>query len=154
MQNNVSQIGVSSGLAVDDTNALKGIALLLLLCHHLFYIQKGEYTDIYFANFGIIQEFGIACKVCVAIFVFLSGYGLVKKYNKSERVNFREFYTTRFVKLMMNFWLIWLLFVPIGIFFFGRTPAAVYQNHILLKGILDFLGLAFSFGYYGYNPTW
>ena len=55
---------------------------------------------------------------------------------------------------MMNFWLIWLLFVPIGIFFFGRTPAAVYQNHILLKGILDFLGLAFSFGYYGYNPTW
>lgn len=58
-------------LSLSDTNALKGIALILLLCHHLFYIQDGSYNDILvFGKYPLVQEFGLACKVCVAIFVF------------------------------------------------------------------------------------
>lgn len=143
-----------TGLSLDDTNALKGIALLLLLCHHLFYIQNGKYDDIkIFNQYNLIQEFAIACKVCVAIFVFLSGYGLAKKYN-NIKLDVKGFYVTRFVKLLLNFWFIWLLFVPIGILFFGRSLEQVYQHHIWLKAFIDFIGLAYSFGYYGMNPTW
>lgn len=74
----------SWNLSLADTNALKGIALLFLLCHHLFYIQDGSYHDILlFGKYPLVQEFGIACKVCVAIFVFLSGYGLATKYSRT-----------------------------------------------------------------------
>ena len=141
-------------LSLADTNALKGIALSFLLCHHLFYIQDGSYHDILlFGKYPLVQEFGIACKVCVAIFVFLSGYGLATKYSHAP-LNIRSFYATRFIKLMMGYWFVWLLFVLIGILFFDRTPEAVYHDHIVWRFIADFFGLAYNFGFYGFNPTW
>ena len=141
-------------LSLADTNALKGIALLFLLCHHLFYIQDGSYHDILlFGRYPLVQQFGIACKVCVAIFVFLSGYGLATKYSRTP-LNIRSFYATRFTKLMMGYWFVWLLFVPVGILFFDRTPEAVYHDHIVWRFIVDFFGLAYNFGFYGFNPTW
>ena len=141
-------------LSLADTNALKGIALLFLLCHHLFYIQDGSYDDILlFGKYPLVQEFALACKVCVAIFVFLSGYGLATKYNRVP-LQIRSFYITRFTKLMMGYWFVWLLFVPVGILFFGRTPEAVYHDHIAWRFFADFFGLAWSFGFYGFNPTW
>ena len=142
-----------SSLSLFDTNVLKGIALILLLCHHLFYIQDGSYDDVLvLGKFPLVQQFGLACKVCVALFVFLSGYGLAKKYEQVQ-LKARDFYVTRFAKLMLAYWFVWLLFVPVG-FFMGRTPDVVYQDHIIGKFIADFLGLAWCFGFYGFNPTW
>lgn len=61
-------------LSLNDTIALKGVAIIAMLCHHLFF-QESAY--------GVgIQQFGIVCKVCVAIFLFLSGYGLSVQYAK------------------------------------------------------------------------
>lgn len=80
-------------LSLSDTNALKGIALILLLCHHLFYIQDGSYNDILvFGKYPLVQEFGLACKVCVAIFVFLSGYGLAPYTVEYPRILCNPFY--------------------------------------------------------------
>lgn len=62
-------------LSLKDTNVLKGVALLLLLWHHLFYKENGLYDDLYIAGHGLVNELSIVSKVCVAIFVFLSGYG-------------------------------------------------------------------------------
>lgn len=140
-------------ISLNDSFAIKGIALILLLIHHLFYVQKGYYVDFDIAGYGVVQQIGIASKSCVAIFVFLSGYGLAKKYQNID-VSWRSFYVERLTKLMMNYWLIGILFIPIGILFFGRTPDVVYGNHLLAKGLIDFLGMANSFGFYGYNPTW
>lgn len=44
-------------LSLSDTNALKGIALILLLCHHLFYIQDGSYNDILvFGKYPLVRN--------------------------------------------------------------------------------------------------
>lgn len=88
-------------LSLLESNSLKGISLLLLLFHHLFYVQHGAYDDILVYNHGIVHQTGIACKVCVALFVFLSGYGLAKKYDDRD-INVKVFYIERFVKLMMK----------------------------------------------------
>ena len=142
-------------LSVKDTNVLKGIGLLLLLCHHLFYVQKGLYDDIHLVgNHYLVQELGIWCKVCVAIFVFLSGYGLTVGAIKTRFINVRSFYWHRFTKLLLNYWLIWVLFVPISILVFGRTFTDAYQTNIIPKLILDFFGIINCFGLYGYNATW
>ncbi len=63
-------------LNIRESNSLKGIALILLLIHHLFYIQNGKFDDVYIAGHGVVNTLGLLCKVCVAMFVFLSGYGL------------------------------------------------------------------------------
>lgn len=140
-------------ISLNDSFAIKGIALILLLIHHLFYVQHGYYADFDIAGYGVVQQIGIASKACVAVFVFLSGYGLAKKYQNRD-ISLWNFYVARFTKLMMNYWLIWLLFVPVGILFWGRTPDVVYGNHVFAKGLIDFFGMANSFGFYGYNPTW
>lgn len=93
-------------LSLNDSNTLKGVALLLLLIHHLFYIQKGLYNDIQLVGkHYIVNEIGVFSKVCVAIFVFLSGYGLTVKAEQ-ERIVPRRFYIVRLTKLILNFWFV------------------------------------------------
>lgn len=142
-------------LSLRDTNVLKGIALLFLLIHHLFYIDNGLYDEVTIAGRGVVQTIGLWSKVCVAIFVFLSGYGLTVQAEKKGGVgDIARFYWRRFTKLMLNYWFIWLIFVPIGVFVFRYSFAEAYGSHTGIKFLLDFIGLINAFGIYGYNVTW
>lgn len=146
---------------INKTNSLifKGGGILLMLIHHLFYSPSSTslfwdyHIHVGSHDIGIVNELGIYAKLCVAIFVFASGYGLEVTFLNKE-LKTLSFYRHRFKKLYLNYWFIWLLFVPIGIFIFGRTPSDVYGNHTFLKMILDFFGLLNLIGQLGYNPTW
>lgn len=128
---------------------------MLLLWHHLFFIQNGLYNDIAIGDFYLVKETGRLCKLCVVFFVFLSGYGLTRQAEaKGGLGSLFAWYRHRYSKLMANYWLIWLLFVPIGIFVFNRTLADAYQTNIAWKLLADVLGLANIFGFHGYNATW
>lgn len=142
------------GLSLADSSALKGIAILLLLFHHLFYIDNGLFNEYYCMGVPVIHTVAHACKVCVALFVFLSGYGLMVSTSKVANLNIRHFFVHRFSKLYVNYWFIWLLFVPVGVIVFGRTFESVYHDDFLPYFILDFLGLLNLTGKLGYNPTW
>ena len=99
-------------LSKTDTNVLKGIAIIFMLLHHLFYARRELYDDvILYGDNGIVNEIGIFSKVCVAVFVFLSGYGLTVSNASAKSICLKDFYVHRFVKLYMNYWLIWLLFI-------------------------------------------
>lgn len=61
-------------LSLHDTSVLKGIAICAMLCHHLFYQSPGSgYVVWHLAMLG---------KVCVSIFLLLSGYGLTIQMKK------------------------------------------------------------------------
>lgn len=61
-------------ISLNETNAIKGIAIIAMLVHHLFY-EHPEYGEPTF-------QLALIGKVCVAIFLFLSGYGLSVQYSK------------------------------------------------------------------------
>lgn len=69
----VSRIGGFS-LSLHDTSVLKGIAICAMLCHHLFY-QSPE-------SGYVVWHLAMLGKVCVAIFLMLSGYGLTIQMKK------------------------------------------------------------------------
>ena len=143
-------------LSQKNTQVLKGIAILLLLCHHYWYTGEG-YNDFWMYGFPLFKSIGAIGKLCVTLFVFLSGYGLsVRTIQNKGVIRVLPFYRKRFVKLMMNYWLIWLLFVPIGVFVFNRTFIDVYGDHYIVPSIVDFFGLFLAvFNHpYGYNATW
>ena len=97
-----------------------------MLIHHLFFIQNGLYDDVHlFRDHYLVQEIGIFCKLCVALFVFLSGYGLMISH-KDKEIEPLKFYKHRFKKLYFNYWFIWLIVVPIGVFVFHRTFSDAY----------------------------
>ena len=143
----------SKSLSIQDSNVLKGVALILLLWHHLFYVDNGMFSDINVWGDGLTNQIGQLRKVCVALFVFLSGYGLVVSTDSSN-FRLRLFYVKRYTKLYLNYWLIWLLFVPINILCFDRTFTAVYQSYVIPKFLIDFCGLSCMFGTQTMNPTW
>ena len=101
---------------------------------------------------SIVNQIGIFSKLCVAVFVFVSGYGLA--VSTPKEIKLKDFYLHRFKKLYLNYWFIWLLFVPIGVFVFGRTFMDAYGEYAAIKAILDFFGLLNLTGMLGYNPTW
>lgn len=63
----------------ENTNTLKGLAVLLLLMHHGF-----QSLEITFSILGVdvIRHLFLLGKICVAIFTVLSGYGLHKAYER------------------------------------------------------------------------
>lgn len=92
-------------------------------------------------------------KACVALFVLLSGYGLTVQAQKSN-LRYSDFMKKRLKKLMINFWMMWFLFVPIGLALGGMSLQEVYGDHVWLKLIINILGLQELFGFAGVNPTW
>lgn len=150
-----------------QTNIAKGIALLMLLWHHLFF-NSPEYYDRFISLFyvdGIPVESFMAdfCKICVSVFLFLSGYGLFRSYttfltkNKVNKLTFKSNakYTFRhLIKLLSDYWFIYIVFVPIGLFF-GHSFLHYYGINPIYY-IADFFGVSYLF--FGYlatiNLTW
>lgn len=105
------------GFTKYNTKAIKGIAIILMLYHHLFFfpdrisdeivylpiIKIGGMSLAYF-----IGEFG---NICVSIYLFLGGYGTYISCRKSENVWLCIFNKVK--TLYAEYWKIFAVFVPI-----------------------------------------
>ena len=60
------------------TQMIKGIAILIMLAHHFIVFSFSELPH------GVMV-FGAACKICVAIYAVLSGYGYFFAREKTVR---------------------------------------------------------------------
>ena len=111
----------SSVFTRQHTDIAKGIAILLMLYHHLFVLQERIHCE-YFSVlniFGFNVEVTLAnfSKLCVCIFVFLTGYGLyysLIKYSENIFLSYKKLIKRAF-SFLFNYWVIFLTFIPIGI---------------------------------------
>lgn len=141
-----------------DTAVMKGVAIIAMLCHHVYTCQP-EWVATYPYWLTML---GVLGKVCVAIFLFCSGYGLATQYEKilCKNSDIKEkihktiiFIFKRFVNFYSAYWFIFLIFVPITIFFFNRSLSEAYGENvnILKRLFFDLLGVQ---GFQSYNLTW
>lgn len=134
-------------LSKQDTTAIKGIAICLMLWHHLF-LSTAEYGNV---AHSLAQVF----KVCVALFLFVSGYGLTKQYSKMEKPYFKntfKFLLKRYVNFFLPYWFCFILVVLVGNLV-GFTFEDVYptSRNTLKCFLLDAWGLM---GWGSYLSTW
>ena len=108
MENNVSRA---------ETNILKGVAIIMMLWLHLFLKESevGNYADFNLPNGQPLAYFLTRLCTPVSFFLILSGYGLAYLYY-NNRLSPRT-QVPRLLKLYIHYWLILLVFVPIGSFF-------------------------------------
>lgn len=137
-----------------QTFIAKGMATLMLLWHHLF----GSYSIFLDKVISLLSFKGIPveciiasfCKICVAIFVLLSGYGLYKSYNKKSNdstvlskkqkiIGDITFVKNHLIKIMFDFWLVYIIFVIMGIFF-NHDAFEIYRGNFLYF-LIDFFWL-------------
>ncbi|WP_455252405.1 acyltransferase family protein [Prevotella melaninogenica] len=100
----------------EQTNILKGIAILMMLFLHLF--NGANLTDVcepllFIGSTPLVHIISKACNP-VGIFLMLSGYGLSYTYFRGKlSFNGQEH---RLLKLYIHYWIILLIFVSIGSF--------------------------------------
>lgn len=143
-----------------DTALVKGVAILMMLFHHCFE-SAGRYAG-YELNFFPLTEsqtITIASffKICVALFVFLSGYGITKSLEKTPSDGYRKQIARRSFSLMSGFWFIFVLCIISAAIIMPSMLNVYNDPHIInrfLFVIYDFLGLSELFGTPTLLGTW
>lgn len=149
--------GIVQTFSRKHTDCAKGIACMLLLLHHLFYYSPSTIEK--FTPLLMLGGVPLACilsnisKVCVAMFLMLSGYGVAALLSKGESGNRllnsgMKVSVKMILKLMLSFWFIFILFVP----WQGLVGHWTYESwyHI----IPDFFGVADILRTSTINATW
>ena len=150
----------------NDTLAVKGLAILFMIQHHGFLSpDRFEGMTVNFSPFSQLDIVTISnfLKICVGMYVFLSGYGLtisLKKYGNDGTLSgrqYKDYLYRRLWKLMTGFWVIYLLGFIFSIFINSRVET-VYFSKDITTGIYsiftDFTGLAYLFNTPTLNGTW
>ena len=156
----------------EHTMQMKGIAIIILLFHHCFLntqrwatvpyeklaTTKGwGYYPISFAPFSshTIQYLASFSKICVAMFVFMTGYGMWVSYEShKKKTTMSNYIKKRMVTLMTGFLIIFVvtevLAIPTGRFIevYGHDFRSVVYM------IIDALGLAKLLGTPLFCLTW
>ena len=156
----------------EHTMQMKGIAIIILLFHHCFLNTQrwatvpyeklattkgwGDYP-ISFAPFSshTIQYLASFSKICVAMFVFMTGYGMWVSYeSQKKKTTMSNYIKKRMVTLMTGFLIIFvvteILAIPTGRFIevYGHDFRSVVYM------IIDALGLAKLLGTPLFCLTW
>lgn len=97
---------------LEKSNQLKSIAILMMLCLHLFNRDHhGLFTPLVFIGQQPLSYYiSLFSDACVPIFAFVSGYGLYASYRNNETAYLKK-NLLRTKKLYIRFWIILLLFV-------------------------------------------
>ncbi len=144
---------MKEGILKEQSKMLQGLAILMMLYHHLFSTPEAlgiPYRSL--LKFGDVNaELRMAWffKICVGIYAFVSGYGLCRSLQKKESGSFfgklKNDYVLVIRKLFSfytQYWLVFILFVPVGFWFFGKT-------FVLSEFLLNFIGISST-----YNGAW
>lgn len=147
-----------------DSSVVKGVAILCLLFYHLFEhaervtTMQVDYRPFSLESFLLFSSFG---NICVAIFVFLSSYGIAKgiceKERNGQQITFVQLFQMacgRYIKLTINFL---AMFISVNLLWFYKFDYAGLYGRGWQGGLyvlLDATGLSGLFKTFTINQTW
>ncbi|OGW72589.1 MAG: hypothetical protein A2Y02_01490 [Omnitrophica bacterium GWA2_52_12] len=139
--------------SIQDSLAAKGAAMLLMLAHHLFAFPERLHGVSYLSSLPLLPQtshpmefyLGQLGKICVSMFLFLSGYGLMERMRTwtGSRVRYAA---QRAWHVLAVCWTVFAIFVPIGLIFYKTLPQFHFSFVDFLKNLLLIR--------YTYNPEW
>ena len=121
------------------TLIIKGLAILMLLFHHLFLVKERldvNGVDFSQETYAHMYKYVVQARICVWIFVFLSAYGMAKQIDMKGQ-SFLKYAVLRWINLMKQWWITMLLMLLLYGIFAGNLFD--YYNHSVKLFILDFV---------------
>ena len=113
------------------SSQLKAIAMIFMLVHHLWV------NDVITSAYGLSEaswgggyllRIGALCKICVGIFMFISGYGLMNLYSKGK---YNILHSIK--KTILPFWFVLLLYVPCISIYRHVSVSEILGNALILS---------------------
>lgn len=120
--------------------SIKGVAIMLMVIHHLYAFPNRIIDQTYISifevnNMPIEYYLGLFSKICVSIFLFLSGYGMYITYF-NKKINSASI-KKRVQSFYLKYWFIFIIFITLGIII-GKVSANSKEL------FLNFLGISSS----------
>lgn len=147
----------------ENSLAIKGVAIIMMLWHHCFLPGRFEKYKICFWPLAQSQAVNIASffKICVSLFAFVSGYGLFVSYSSTNTDAAQKttcWIREKLVRTLSNYWFVlglsWILCLAID-----GSPYRAYgfQKSTYLgvwNMLIEFFGLTNFWGNEPLNSTW
>lgn len=158
---------ISKKFQLAQTNICKGVAICIMLFHHLFFREDtwGLYwQSVHIGRWPLIAIIAVQGKICVTIFVLLSAYGLTlsamkqgwqKKCGGGQSAvrSYSSFVVEHIKKLYYLYWPVFLPAMLIGLISGVSSPLTVYKS--VGEFIRDFFGIAYIIdGKTPFNGAW
>lgn len=140
---------------------LKGFAIIMMVFHHGFRltnIYSGFDVSFFPFNESNIVNIALASKICVSLFVFVSGYGLYLSFDKKNAtMTAQKWALYRFLKTFSKYWFVWVLVAIICQVVDKQTGKLFFSNGIdrgIVYCMLELLGLSTIFHTPTLNSVW
>lgn len=143
----------------DTSVKLKGIAITMMLLHHYFMTEEA-FAGYTITSFPIKEQqllnIATACKICVSIFAFITGYGLFMSY-RDNHGSAQNWAAKRYVKMLSGYWFVWLICAGFSQYKDERAGKILFIEGYY-KGVcyclLNFLGVNNLFGTPSIDYRW
>ena len=140
---------MKEGITRQQSSAIQGTAILLMLWHHFFSDIQAYGNQLYFAWGEMVWRAAWFGKICVALFAFVSGYGMFHVLMRSREDSFfprllQDYGAVlrQLFSLYLKYWLVFLL-LP------GAELLAGVRTFDMEEFIGNFLGISST-----YQQTW
>ena len=138
-----------------STDIAKGVAILLMLFYHLFsnsldnYIMQVNYAPLSQELFLTIAKFG---NICVAVFVFLTAYGISVKLFQKNNLTLKSAYDGCLKRAGKLYYHFFIVFAVVNLLWFRYFDYALCYGEGK-QGFLAFLTDALSLAHFFSTPT-
>ena len=90
----------------EESRALQGMAVLIMMFHH-FFLDRYVFPEGFLSHPDLTEHLAYTGRICVAIFSFVSGYGIYHVLKKSETIgkDFKLMFK-RIFSLYLRLWLV------------------------------------------------
>lgn len=128
-----------------ESRQIKGIAIILMYIHHLFgcgtFLVIAEENTTLIGESGVILAYG--AKICISIFVIISGYGIYKSYLSCK--NTKKWLRRRILNFLLAYWvMLFLLAIPYLLWYHKFNLSYMFVNLFALLHNDEMLYLSFS----------
>lgn len=123
----------------NHSQMIKGIVVLIMIFHHLFtnpkwIIEGVSFFSLSVGKMSVEQYIAGYGKICIAIFAFISGYGLYIKAKEGQLI--RKYILVHLGGIMLKWWLVVLLiFLPVSVFCGGDFRIDILCKNLFLVDI-------------------
>lgn len=115
---------INRDLSIQSTNNLKGFSILIIVLHHLsqrtaFGLSKSAYW---------LSRFNVVGRLAVAIFFFVSGYGLTRQFQQKGQDYLHHFLRKRIVPIIATYSIFAVIIYTIEHFRIGLTLSIAQKS--------------------------
>lgn len=131
----------------EHTEIIKGVAIILMLMHHFFgfpewYVEGVSYIGIPFRGNTLEYAIGQFGHICVALFAFITGYGMYFSYRSG---NILKKTVKKGVSFLLGYWLVlFLVAIPVNLLL-GKTDITF---SLILRNLFSYENSLVSFAWY------